>query len=357
MPASNLLEEVKPAERAGGTSGGRTTLSQVAEEAGVSIGAVSQVLNSSRTATRVSPATRARIIKVAADLHYTPNAVARSLRRSRTDLIAFYNAQDVHFKPTYPFYAAILEGIHEGCALHNKDLLTHANFKYRSDDDVFLGLHNGQIDGLLLYARTVTPLVQRLIDSHLPLVTVAEPLPGVPYVGIDEAAGGRLLARHLVQRGFKRVLYRTIEEAIVPTTQLQRQEAFCAEAEKLGLQVRTTSYRYHAPFHVPTSEELAFLRSPVGSRPEAVVCWGDVSADGMVNWCRENDLRVPQDLAIVGFDGFPATTRPSMNLTTIVAPWSLVARTAVGLLVDLCQGREVPEQTILPVELHVGETT
>lgn len=352
MANSNTLVKSKTAERVG-----RTTLSQVAEESGVSIGAVSQVLNGSRTATRVSPATRERIMKVAADLHYTPNAVARSLRRSRTDLIAFHNAQDAHFKPTYPFYAAILEGIHEGCALHQKDLLTHANFKYGSDEEVFLGLHNGQIDGLLLYARTITPLVQRLIESHLPVVTIAEKIPGVPYVGIDEQEGGRLLARHLAERGFKRVLYRTIEERIVPTTQLQRKDAFCNEARQLGMSVRSTSYPYTAPYHFPTPEELALLQATDGTRPEVVVGWGDVSADGLASWCRQNGIRVPQDLAIVGFDGFPSPQRPSLDITTILAPWSDVARTAVGLLVDLCEGREVPQRTILPVELHVGETT
>ena len=129
------------------------------------------------------------------------------------------------------------------------------------------------------------------------------------------------------------------------------------EAEKLGLEVRVTAYPYTAPFHVPTAQELKFLRSNDQTRPEAVVCWGDVSADGMVAWCQQNDIRVPQDLAIVGFDGFPAIGRPSMKLTTIQAPWSDVARTAVGLLCDLCDGKQVPEQTILPVELLIGETT
>ncbi len=352
MPQSETAENFDLTAR-----GSRVTLSQVAQESGVSIGAVSQVLNGSRTATRVSPATRERIMQVASSLHYTPNAVARSLRRSRTDIIAFYNAQDVRFFPTYPFYSALLQGIHEGCALHGKDLLTHANIKNRSDDDIFLELHNGQIDGLLLYARTVTPLVQRLIDSHLPVVAIVEKVGDLPYVCIDEQQGAQLLVRHLVERGYKRALYRTLQGKEESTSSRERKEAFCREAAQAGLKVYPTSYSYGQANHAPTAEELAILNAPDGTRPDVVVCWGDIAADGFSLWCRQQGLRVPEDIALVGFDGFTPMIRPAMNLTTIVAPWSQVACETVSLLVERCQGKKVPQSTILPVELRVGDTT
>jgi DNA-binding LacI/PurR family transcriptional regulator len=303
----------------------------------------------------ISQATRQRIIQVAADLNYRPNAVARSLRSKVTNVVAFYNAQDGVFDPRYPFYASILAGVQAGCAEQHKHLLIHGNFEDQSDDDIFLMLHNGQIDGLVLYVRAVSPLVERLIESHLPVVTVAEQVPGLPYVGIDEEQGGRLLARHLAARGYQRVLYRTGEEELIPLTQRQRMEAFRDEATALGLTV--TVVGSNPKTNMPSPEEEKLLLSKAAERPEVVACWGDVSADGIAAFCMKHGVRIPQDIALVGFDDLPSTQRPSLRLTTIHAPWSEVACTAIRLLVAQCEGKKVPTTTILPVELVEGDTT
>jgi DNA-binding LacI/PurR family transcriptional regulator len=351
MPTSTI----KRKSQSGSGRYGTATLSDVAAQAGVSTVAASVVLNRSRTGTRVSAATRERILEVASLLQYKPNAIARSLRKQRTDIIAFYNAQDSVFDPRYPFYAAILAGVQAGCEEQCKDLLIHGRYGARSDDDIFLQLHNGQIDGLVLYARTVTPLIERLVESHLPVVTVAEAVPGVPYVGIDEITGSRLLARHLAERGYKKVLYRSTDEEVLPLTQQERMQAFRDEASTLGL---TILHSRSEPWtHAPTEEEKSLLLSNDEQRPDVMACWGDISADGIAAFCLEQKMRVPQDLAIVGFDGLPSMRRPALRLTTVRAPWAEVARTAVELLVAQCQGKEVPQKTILPVELVVGDTT
>jgi DNA-binding LacI/PurR family transcriptional regulator len=197
-------------------------------------------------------------------------------------------------------------------------------------------------------------LVERLVASHLPVVTVAEEVPGVPFVGIDEQQGGRLLAEHLAAKGYKRVLYRSIEDEFLPPTQQERMNAFCEVAKNLGLEVQHS--RRSPKDHLPSPQEKKLLLSKT-ERPDVIACWGDVSADGLVAWCQDHGLRIPQDIAITGFDGFPSTFRPSMALTTIRAPWSDVARTAVGVLAARCDGREAPERTLLPVEFVGGATT
>lgn len=342
---------ISPEEGAVGTRG--VTMAEVAVRAGVSKMAVSSVLNPSpRSRTRVSEATRARILEAAASMRYTPNAVARSLRRQKTDIIAFHNAQSVVFNPDYPFYARILAGIQDGCTQHKKDLLTYANFAGRSDDDIVMGLHNGQIDGLVLYVRAVTPLVQRLIESHLSIVTLGEPVEGAPYVGIDEESAGQLLAQHVADKGYKRVLYRSYQEQIPSPTLMNRQRAFCQSAQKLGLSVSLSAYDPKSNWPTP-EEEILFLSQ---GRPEVVVCCSDASADAVAEFCIRNGIRVPQDMAIGGVDGLISSRRPSLRLTTIQAPWRQVARTAVGLLAACCNGEDVPSRTILPVELSEGET-
>jgi DNA-binding LacI/PurR family transcriptional regulator len=339
-------------ENTGSGRHGAATLAEVAAQAGVSTVAASVVLNGSRTGTRVSPTTRERILDIAASLQYRPNALARSLRQKRTNIIGFYNTQNTVFDPRYPFFGAILAGVQAGCEEHHKDLLIHPKFRSHSDDDIFLELLNGQIDGLVLYARTVTPLIERLVESHLPVVTVSEEVPGVPYVGIDEAGGSKLLARHLAEKGYRRILYRRTDE-VLPSTLQERAQSFSDEATALGL----TLMHSRCNDEFPNAEETEMLLSGDGQRPEAVACWSDYSADGMTRFCLQQDLRIPQDLALVGFDGLPAMNRPALRLTTVRAPWAEVARTAVGLLAAQCEGKEVPQRTILPVELVVGDTT
>ncbi len=328
------------------------TLVEVAAQAGVSAVAASVVLNGSRTGTRVSPATRERILEAAERLQYSPNALARALRKQSTDVIAFYDAQNPRLDTRSPFSTAIMAGIQQGCEEQKKDLLIHSRVDGHSDEAIFLRLLNGQIDGLILYARTVTPLIERLVASRLPVATIVHQVPGVPSVGIDDVQGGRLLARHLADKGYRRVLYRRTE-AELPSTLQARFDAFCETARDCGL---TLTHSRNDGF-LPDQAETAMLLASKGQRPDAVACWNDFSADGIAAFCQARSLRVPADIAIVGFDGLPSRERPSLQLTTIQAPWADVARTAVEILASQCAGRTVPSRTVLPVNLLVGQTT
>lgn len=328
------------------------TLADVAAQAGVSKVAASVVLNGSRSHARVSATTRERIIEAASALQYKPNAVARSLRRQHTNIIGFYSAHGAHVDPRVPFFAQIWAGLREGCAEHQKDLLVRGAFRSRSDDEVFQELLNGQVDGLILFAGAQTPLVERLIESRLPVISVVHEVPGVPWLGIDDTSGGQSMARHLWERGHRRVLYRRLAGKI-PSTLQRRLDSFCAEAGAMGM----TVLQSHRDDHWPSDEEQALLLDKSPQRPTAVACWNDDSADALAEFCQQQGLRVPHDIAITGFDGVPPVRRPAWRITTIAAPWVQVARQAVTLLTALCQNEEVPPTTMLPVELVVGDTT
>ncbi len=331
---------------------GAATLVEVAAQAGVNAAAASVVLNGSRSGTRVSPATRERILEAAERLQYSPNAVARALRKRSTDVIAFYDAQNPRPDIRTPFSTAIMAGIQLGCEQHEKDLLIHRRVDGHSDEAIFLRLLNGQIDGLIFSASIITPLIERLVASRLPVVTIVHQVPGAPSVGIDDAQGGRLLALHLAQKGYRRVLYRRTEAELPPTLEA-RFNAFCETARAHGI---TLMHSRNDGF-LPDEAETAMLLAPQGRRPDAVACWNDFSADGIAAFCQARGLRIPEDIAIVGFDGLPSMERPSLQLTTIQAPWPEVARLAVEMLAAQCAGQNVPPRTVLPVNLLVGQTT
>src|SRR5690606_8465258 len=92
-------------------------------------------------------------------------------------------------------------------------------------------------------------------------------------------------------------------------------------------------------------------------RPTAVCCWNDMTAYNIWRECQQHGIRVPEDLAIVGFDGFFCRKCLAPRLTTIGVPWGEIAETASQLLVEQIQGKSVPPETVLPVDLIMGNTT
>jgi LacI family transcriptional regulator/LacI family purine nucleotide synthesis repressor len=336
---------------------GAVTLADVAARAGVNKVTVSVVLNNTASNTRVSDATRQRILDAAAALRYRPNAIARSLRRRRTNIVGLYSGHR-YLDARNEFLAEIIGGMQEGCAEHRKDLLLHGIFERRDPDDVYAELADGRIDGLVLHSPPDDPLAARLAESHLPVVAIADAVPVLPSVVADDIGGGRLQAEHLAGRGHHRVLYRGPHRPFASA--LRRRDAFLDAAGRLGLVVVEDPESPQWPEAGGlTAQERAWLTAgEPETRPTALVCWADGCADDLLYACCDSlGLRVPDNLAVVGFNGIPSPRRPRWELTTVRAPWREVARTAIALLSARIEGQEVARETVLPVKLITGGTT
>lgn len=329
-----------------------TTLDDVARRAGVSKFTVSAVLNRTRSNTRVSPTTRERIMEVASELSYRPNAVAQSLRNRRTNLIGLYNGYGF-FDARNRFLSELLGGLQEGCSRFEKDLIVYRLLHDKPVDEIFDQLIDGRVDGLVLFAPPNDVLADRLAQTGLPVVAIADALPQLPSIVVDDAFGGVLQARHLAEKGHRRVLYRANP---FPVRSVQRRfDSFCAEAERLGIRV-LVGFPEGASHELSTSERAMLLATP-SDRPTAAVCWEDAHADRLLRECRTLGRRVPQDLAVIGFDHLPLDREPAWSLTTIHAPWAQVALRAVELLAAAMAGEAIAKETVLPVEFFQGETT
>jgi DNA-binding LacI/PurR family transcriptional regulator len=328
------------------------TLLDVARRAGVNKVTVSVVLNNARANTRVSDATRQRILDAASELKYRPNAVARSLRRRRTSIIGLYNGYG-YTDLANPFLSQVIAGLQRGCKEFRQDLLLHGMYRGSSADDIYAELANGMIDALVLFAPSSHPLAAHLAESHLPAISIAEPVPGLPAVLVDDAGGARQQAEHLAERGHRWALF---QAPLQPMDAAERRfVAFSAAAEQRGLKVT----RVHAAdFDGSLGPEAQRLLAPAErDRPTAIACWEDISAYRALSGCLQMGWRIPDEIAIVGFDGMVPFTEPLWKLTTVRAPWQEVAYTAMKLALDAVEGREVPERTVLPTELAVGNTS
>jgi DNA-binding LacI/PurR family transcriptional regulator len=334
------------------------TLTDVAERAGVNRVTVSVVLNStSRAGTRVSESTRQRILKAAADLCYQPNAIARSLRRRRTNTIGFYSGYPQIYAAN-PFKGQIISGLQIGCDQLRQDLLLHGKYPGRSAEDIYAELANGRIDGLVLFTPPDDALIERLVGSHLPVVAIVDAVPILPSVVADDAVGGCLQAEHLAARGHRRVIYQTAHLSLISTC--RRYAAFCEAAAARGMSV-LESRSTNVQSDLTDEARAALLGASAERRATAIVAWQDGVAVWALSQCIALGLRVPEQVAVVGFDGIGIPSHlqvgPTHTLTTIRAPWTQVAQVAVSLLVSEIEGKEVPKETVLPVELFVGDTT
>lgn len=329
----------------------RITLQAVANVAGVNrVTAAVALGQSPQGGTRVSEATRLRVLEAAQQLGYAPNVMARALRGERTNIIGYYAGYeplDAH----QPFVAAILEGLQQSCRTHCQDLLLFGSFERDTIDSIYATLTSGKIDGLVLLPTPHSPVMDRLFDSHLPVVAVANAHPAVPSVVVDDAAGSTLIAEYLARQGHRRILYRSHAEYRMSS--IRRQEAFLTAAIALGMTVTVT---HEAHSHTLSPAEIAILQEPAGHRPTAAVCWMDLNAYTLLDYCEAQGVQVPGDLAIVGFDGIRQRLKPAHRLTTVCAPWAAVAAHAVQCLLQLLDGEDVPPETVLPVEFMLGDT-
>src|SRR5580704_13159774 len=152
-------------------------LRDIAEKAGVSITTASNVLNG-YTKSGIKEETRERVRRIARDLGYRPNAIARSLKTQRTNTIGFYTGYGFR-DARDPFMGEIYTGIQHGCDELGLDFLIHGNINEKDPDQIGMTLNDGRVDGLVVHAPSGDPVVSYLAEGALPAVAIADPHPAI----------------------------------------------------------------------------------------------------------------------------------------------------------------------------------
>ena len=328
------------------------TLQAVAEASGVTPMAASVALHGTGGGRiRVSEETRVRIQATAARLGYRPNRLARSLQSRRSGVIGLYTGHTV-FNADSTFTAQLLAGIQQGCARHHRDLLLHRGTITEDESIVYREIDDGLIEGALVRSDAADAQALSLAQGDLPAVAVADPLPGMPSVTADNAAGGRLLAEHLLQRGHRHVVWQGGQAH----SQQIREQAFVHTVQAAGATVQV----FPQPVGGGLGEPAANVLTPRSrNRATAVACYADHAAWAVLHDLRSRGWTVPHQVALCGFDGINlfGSPIPIQTLTTVHANWRSVGTAAVDALVARIQGETLPDVTLLPVVLYSGETT
>lgn len=317
-------------------TGNPITAKEIGRRLGLSQPTVSRIL-SGAAGHRVSAETRKRVLDTAAEMGYRPNAVARSLRRRRTNIVGFYTGYG-YLDARNPFQAELIGGLQRAADRRRLDILLHGVFRGVSTDDIFGELMDGRIDGLFLVTHDDDPLVARLRDSSLPVVAIADAIEDLPSVVADDDCGTRLLLDHLWSRGHRRIGYLRPAHRFVSVE--RRMEAFRAYQAERGMIDSEDAPVFELDFEYTKPALEKILAMPEGKWPTAICCWNDMTAFDLLYNCRRMGVAVPETLAVVGFDGLLADPRLNPRaLVTAGASWTDIADEAMELLTRQIDGR------------------
>ncbi len=306
----------------------KTTIRDVAEAAGVSAMAVSAVLNGAGRNVKVSVEKAEHIRRVARELRYQPNHLARSLRNRRTGMIGVVFQHFGRLGEEHPYYPQLLNGVM--AALFPQDYTLALCPRLIQGGDAG-SISDGRFDGVLWCRPDLTEAsLETIQESSVPVVMMHAPpgsVPGVPTFCADNDGAMRAVVAHLTELGHRRLAF-----AIDPVSEhtvegRARREAFRVAARNAGLP---------EPAALVLSEMGELARYAEGDGPHtALVCFSDDLAGQVLAACDRLGVSVPRDLSVVGFDSssFCEGTKP--RLTSVNQPVERMAHAATTHLLAL----------------------
>lgn len=331
----------------------KSTILDVARQAGVSPTTVSRVLRGSESAVRISPATRERILDATRELGYTPNVYARALRTRRSALIGVI-VRDV----SDPFQSLVIKGIARVASqAHYRFLVSHIDAP-PGEGDYSEILESHSADGVIIIGDLVgDETAMRHMQTLCPYVVVTghPPVEGVPRVVVDNRGGIRALLEHLWTLGHRDIGFVWDDNV---WDMRERHKAFTAFVGERGLAL-SANRLLGAPHSLAGGEWALNRLLDQGMTPTAVLFGSDTLAMGALRAAAEWNLRIPQDLSIAGFDDIPFAAYVTPGLTTVRQPIEGIGEAATGLLIDWLESGGPPpaDPVVLQVDLVVRQST
>jgi DNA-binding LacI/PurR family transcriptional regulator len=332
------------------------TIKDVAKKAGVTIGTVSRVLNNKRW---VSEECRTKVLASIKELHYKPQAHARRLRQKHSQIcgvIAPHHTSVFHS----PFFTQIMEGLEAVAAENHYRLLLHpltetarAQVSYRT----LLG--DGSVDGMfVLNAWSTDVSVRELSEANVPFILINGKIAGhedLPYVGFDNRGGVKIAIDHLVKQGHERI--GIINGRMTTTNALERFQAFQENLSEHHLEFEK-EWVADGDFE----EEGGYLAAKkilkATRKPSAILCASDLMAMGAIRALKENDLLVPEQVSVVGFDNMEEAAYHEPALTTVAFSAYDMGKLAAQKMFQIIGGEElVARATTLQAKLMEREST
>ncbi len=323
------------------------TISDVAERAGVSIATVSRVINGK---TPVVPETADRVRAVIDELHFIPRPAARTLASRKTNTIGL-----VFSEIRGAFFSHLLKGIEAQLHETGYELLVYSTHSDRPIKRKPIGEHN--TDGLLVFTTSLDKEeISRLHKINFPLVLMHETPPAgmnIPVITVENKDGAAMLVNHLIEHGRRRIVFLRGPQGHEDSQWREYGYRKALAAHNIPLDetlISSGEFDQEAAYH-----SLKKMLQD-GIEFDAVFAGDDDAAIGVYRALKEAKRRIPDDVAVVGFDDVEFAGYISPPLTTIRAPIEEVGREAVRQLLTLVNGGQAESLVLKRTELVIRES-
>ena len=324
-------------------------LEQIAKLSGVSRSTVSRVINNDPN---VSDVTRDKVMQVVKRVNYTPNAAARGLAAGRTHVVGLVIPTGVAALFSDPYFPILIQGVSSACNAREYSVmlwLAEPEYERRMIRQI---MYSGLVDGVIVSSALLNDsLVRALSEGDLPFILVGRhPADAkASYVDADNSGGAQEAVTHLLRLGRARVA--TITKPQNTAAGADRLAGYLAALRNRGV------LSDRGLIVEGDSSEMGGYRAMqqlLARRPDAVFAADDIMAIGALRALHEAGLRVPEDVAVVGFDDLPQAARTEPPLTTVRQPTYRLGTLTVDSLLDLIEYPDSsPRRIVLPTELIV----
>ncbi|MEH6550312.1 MAG: LacI family DNA-binding transcriptional regulator [Pseudomonadales bacterium] len=331
----------------GNANNRRATSYDVARLAGVSQSAVSRCFKAGAS---ISAKTRTKVEKAAKELSYQPNAIARGLITRRSNIVAVIITDLTNLN-----YPEVLSHLNRRLEEKNVHILLFTLGRESDVDKVLDQVWQYQVDGIIAAAQLTREQIEACDSRGLPIVFYNRVYPDstVSSVCCDHGEGERQLVDGLLADGRRSfVVMSGPSDSWVSTA---RAKGAVTRLQEENVEISQVEGDYSYPRAVELVREMI---DEGGSRPDAIICANDTMAIGCMDALRhEFDIKVPQDIAVVGFDGVSAATWSSYQLTTVVQPVERMVAAAVNMLIERVDDPELPaEKRLFAGQLQYGKS-
>jgi len=328
----------------------QVTIKDIAKKTGVSYATVSRALNGR---SGVKEDTRTRVLEEARKMGYQPNAIARGLVLRHTHTLALV-IPDI----TNPFFPEIARGVEDAASILGYSVfLCNTNWDEEKESLYIKTLQEKRVDGIILHP-SYNVGEEHFSDFKIPMVLLNK-IPGVAdysSIEVDNVKGGYLATKHLIEAGYRKIAFIGGSEG--STSNKEREEGYKLALSKYKIEI-DEALILKGGFKSKDGYDNMQQLINSGNVPDAVFGGNDIIALGVLHCVQENDLRVPEDIGIIGFDDIPYASLPQIQLTTIEQPKYQMGKYAIELLMKTLEDKSDREikRIILAPKLKIRKTT
>lgn len=304
--------------------GKRVLLKDIAEKTGLTINTVSRALNDKSD---ISEKTKELIRKVSKEMGYVPNQIASSLRTGYTNTIAILFDNIANY-----YYMIMTELLHKKLAKEGFEVMifTSSGKNAQFDLNTYYQMVSRQIDGIITFLRPTTEVSNQIIKGKMPTVVIGRESDdlGIDSVYTNDFNGGYIAGKHLIKTGHDKVAYIGAPSDIKCST--KRFEGIEKAFNERGL--KNNLYGRFLNHNTDVVEDL--VNEAIKNKVTGIFCFNDAMAYEAIKIIQKNNLKIPNDIAVIGYDDIEERSKIPVNLTTINTSKEEITQTTVDFLVQ-----------------------